>query len=71
MELDLRLAKRDAALQDSKKSMKKMIKSAHEARKLLEDTLNVKLKYEEIIKAILKNESMGNLQSVQDIINLT
>ena len=57
MELDLRLAKRDAALQDSKKTMNKLIKGATESRQLLQDTLNVKLRYEEIIKAILENET--------------
>ena len=68
MELDLRLAKRDAALQDSKKTMNKLIKGATESRQLLQDTLNVKLRYEEIIKAILENETKGNLRSAHAII---
>ena len=51
--------------------MNKLIKSATESRHLLQDTLNVKLRYEEIIKAILENETKGNLRSAHEIITST
>ena len=38
---------------------------------MLQDTLNVKLRYEEIIKAIMDNERRGNEHSVQEIIRKT
>ena len=53
----MQLEKCEAALKESKKTINRMVKNGQEMRQLLEDTLNVKLRYEEIIKAILFNET--------------
>ena len=72
-ELYLKLEKRDTAIQESKKTVNKLVKSGQETRQLLQDTLNVKLRYEEIIKAIMENEKKGSKLriSVQEIIART
>lgn len=69
----MKLEKRDATLQDTKKTINKLVKSGQETRQLLQDTLNVKLRYEEIIKAILENEKKASKSrsSVEDIISRT
>ena len=69
----MKLEKRDATLQDTKKTINKLVKSGQETRQLLQDTLNVKLRYEEIIKAILENEKKASKSrsSVEDIIART
>ena len=70
-DLSMKLEKRDTALQESKKTISRMVKNGQETRQLLQDTLNVKLRYEEIIKAIMENERKGNTHSVQEIIKKT
>ena len=69
----MKLEKRDATLQDTKKTINKLVKSGQETRQLLQDTLNVKLRYEEIIKAIMENEkkASNSRSSVEDIIART
>ena len=73
IELYVKLEKRDATLQDTKKTANKLVKSGQETRQLLQDTLNVKLRYEEIIKAIMENEKKASKarSSVEEIIART
>ena len=69
----MKLEKRDSTLQDTKKTINKLVKSGQESRQLLQNTLNVKLRYEEIIKAIVENEkkAIKSRSSVEDIIART
>ena len=46
-------------------------KSTQLSRSLLKDTLNTKLRYEKIIKKVMKNESEGRVRSIQSVINKT
>ena len=46
-------------------------KSTQLSRSLLKDTLNTKLRYEKIIKKVMKNESKGKMRSIQSVINNT
>ena len=41
---------------EARKNLNRLYKNAKESRLLLQETLGVKLRYEEIIKNILKNE---------------
>ena len=67
----MNLEKREATVLESKKTINKLVKSAQESRQLLENTLNVKLRYEEIIKALMDNEKQKVTKSVQEIIKST
>ena len=69
----MKLEKRDSTQQDNKKTINKLVKSGQESRQLLQNTLNVKLRYEEIIKAIVENEkkAIKSRSSVEDIIART
>ena len=58
-ELDLRLRKKDEALAIAKLNFDRLMQSSKESRKMLRDTLNVKLRYEAIIKKLIENEAKG------------
>ena len=47
------------------------MKVANEVQQLLHESLQVKLRYEKIIKSVLKNEQSGSQIPVRDIIAMT
>ena len=54
--MTVKLSKCEDHLLEARKNINKLYKNAKESRSLLQETLSVKLRYEEIIKNILKNE---------------
>ena len=70
-EFDLRLKKKVEALATAKLNFDKLMKSTKESQKMLTDTLNVKLRYEAIIKKLLENEANGIQLPVHYVIGNT
>ena len=54
--MTVKLFKCEDHLLEARKNINLLYKNAKESRSLLQETLSVKLRYEEIIKNILKNE---------------
>ena len=71
MHLDLQLKMKEQQLNDVKQHIKKLNKNDKQVSNLLQQTLNVKLRYEEIIKNVIENEKSGNALTVKDIIHNT
>ena len=57
--LTAKLSKCEDHLIEARKNLNRLYKNAKESRLLLQETLSVKLRYEEIIKNILMNEKEG------------
>ena len=69
-ELREALDARTAQLSQSQSSLKKLTLSLKKVRKLLSDTLSVKLRYEEIIKALIDNEANKGKLTIREVIAL-
>ena len=71
MHLDLQLKMKEQQLNEAKQQIKKLNKNDKQVSNLLQQTLNVKLRYEEIIKNVIENEKSGNSLTVKEIIHNT
>ena len=70
-EQDIKLSKKHYALLKARKNLRKITNNAHENRLLLQDTLNVKLRYEAIIQKLLENDINGKSLPIREIIRTT
>ena len=55
-EMEIIIAKKDIKISKANSEVKRMTKNLKETYDLLEDTINVKLRYEAIIKKAIENE---------------
>ena len=62
---------KEQQLNEAKQQIKKLNKNDKQVSNLLQQTLNVKLRYEEIIKNVIENEKSGNSLTVKEIIHNT
>ena len=63
--------KKKQLLKDTKQTIAQHKFKEKELSQILTDTINVKLRYEEIIKNLIENEKKGNVKTTTEIISET
>lgn len=71
MQMEKEMTHMEAQLKESKAFAAMLEKSTLLSRKLLKETIVVKLRYEAIIKELIKNEKQGSPRTVKEIIAVT